>query len=73
MHDRSLDKMRVLVMGKAMELGPPQTVMQTARGGQLRGDPHGPLQGFELDASTLSSAFYQVLDIPLWAWTIEFM
>ena len=41
------------IMGKAMELGPPQTVMQTAGGGQLRG-PHLVLSKiFELDASTL--------------------
>ena len=61
MHDRPLDKMRFLVMGKAMELGPLQTVMQTARGGQYRFAScrvtHMVLSRvFDLDASTLSSA-----------------
>ena len=40
---------------------------------QLPGDPHGPLQGIRPGCIYVVICFYQVLDIPLWAWTIEFM
>ena len=40
---------------------------------QLPCDAHGPFQGIQPGYIYVVICFYQILDTPLWAWTIEFM
>ena len=40
---------------------------------QLPCDPNGPYQGITPGYIYVVICFYQILDTPLWAWTIEFM
>ena len=40
---------------------------------QLPCDDHGPFQGIQPGYIYVVICFYQILDTPLWAWTIEFM